>query len=63
MNARVKVVSGTFSIVGQIDEDKVDQIAGILGLSDEDKKLLKDGDGLLVVGPLPTKGAAGGGTP
>ncbi|MDR3537844.1 MAG: hypothetical protein P4L71_15215 [Acetobacteraceae bacterium] len=52
MNARVKVVSGTFNIVGQVDDDKIDQIAKLLGLSDADKALLKDGNGLLVVGPL-----------
>jgi hypothetical protein len=52
MNAIVKVISGTFSIVAQIDDDKIDQIAAILGLADADKASLK-GNGLLVCGPLP----------
>ncbi len=58
MNARVKVVSGTFNIVGQIDDDKIDQLAKLLGLSDADKAQLKGGSGLLVVGPLDSGTAA-----
>ncbi len=53
MNARVKVISGTFSIVAQIDDDKIDQIATILGLGDDDKASLKSCNGLVVFGPLP----------
>lgn len=52
MNARVKVVTGTFSIVSQVDDDKVDQIVRLLGLSDEDAQSLKGGSGLIVIGPL-----------
>lgn len=58
MNARVKVVSGTFNIVGQVDDDKIDQLAALLGLSDEDKAALKGGNGLVVVGPVDS-GSAG----
>jgi hydrogenase maturation factor len=52
MNARVKVVSGSFKVVGQVDSDKIEQIAALLGLTDDDKAALKTGDGLVVVGPL-----------
>lgn len=52
MNARVKTISGSFNVVGQITDDKIDALAKLLGLSEEDKKSLKGGDGLIVVGPL-----------
>jgi hydrogenase maturation factor len=52
MNARVKVVSGSFKVVSQVDSDKIEQIAALLGLGDDDKAALKTGDGLVVVGPL-----------
>ncbi len=52
MNARVKVVTGTFNILGQVDDDKIDQIARLLGLTEAEKDSLKGGNGLLVVGPV-----------
>jgi hypothetical protein len=52
MNAVVKVVSGSFTVVCQVDDDKIDEIAKLLGLSDDDKAAMQGGNGLIVVGPL-----------
>jgi len=54
MNARVKIISGSFNVVGQVTSDKIDELARLLGFGEEEKATLKQGDGLVVVGPLPS---------
>jgi hypothetical protein len=58
MNALVKVLSGDFDIVGQIDDDKIEQIAQILGIAEKEKAKLRGAKGFIVV-RLPEKDPKG----
>lgn len=52
MNASVRTVSGTFTVVSRLSDSKLEELAKLLGLSKEAAAKLRDGNGLIVVGPL-----------
>ncbi len=49
MNATIRKVSGTYSVVQFVPDDKLDQLAGLLELDDAGKAKLKSNGSVLVV--------------
>jgi hypothetical protein len=49
MNAVIRTVSGTFSVVQFVPEDKLDQLAALLGLNEEQKAKLKASPAMFVL--------------
>jgi hypothetical protein len=49
MNEEVSVVNGKFNVIKFVPDDKLDQIADLLGLSAEKKAALKAGKGILIL--------------
>ncbi len=49
MNAMIRKVSGTYSVVQFVPDDKLDQLASLLGLDASQKAKLKSNGSVLVV--------------
>jgi hypothetical protein len=49
MNAVIRKVSGTYSVVQFVPDDKLDQLASLLGLDDTQKAKLKTTSPVIVV--------------
>ncbi len=49
MNATIRKVSGTYSVVQFVPDDKLDQLAALLGLDATQKAKLKSNNSVLVV--------------
>ena len=49
MNAMIRKVSGTYSVVQFVPDDKLDQLAALLGLDDTQKAKLKSSGPAIVV--------------
>ena len=58
MNAVIRKVSGTYSVVQFVPDDKLDQLATLLGLDDTQKAKLKSNASVMVV--LDDGGKSGG---
>jgi hypothetical protein len=58
MNAMIRKVSGTYSVVQFVPDDKLDQLATLLGLDDTQKAKLKSNASVMVV--LDDGGKSGG---
>jgi hypothetical protein len=58
MNAMIRKVSGTYSVVQFVPDDKLDQLAALLGLDDTQKSNLKSNGSVMVV--LDDGGKSGG---
>lgn len=58
MNATIRKVSGTYSVVQFVPDDKLDQLAALLGLDDTQKSKLKSNGSVMVV--LDDGGKSGG---
>jgi hypothetical protein len=58
MNATIRKVSGTYSVVQFVADDKLDQLAALLGLDDTQKAKLKSNSAVMVV--LDDGGKSGG---
>ena len=54
MNAVVRKVTGTFNVVSFVPDDKLDQLAALLGLNDDQAKQLKQDGNLILVQDSPT---------
>ncbi|MBN8901837.1 MAG: hypothetical protein J0H19_03705 [Rhodospirillales bacterium] len=52
MNASVRTVFGAFTVVSRLSDSKLEELVKLLELSDEDAAKLREGNGLVVVGPL-----------
>ncbi|MGO9945934.1 MAG: hypothetical protein ACLPWG_03680 [Steroidobacteraceae bacterium] len=49
MNAMIRKTTGTFSVVNFVSDDKLDQLALLLGLDEEQKAKLKASGPVIVV--------------
>lgn len=49
MNAMIRKVSGTYSVLQFVPDDKLDQLASLLGLDDSQKAKLKSNGSVMVV--------------
>lgn len=58
MNASIRKVSGTYSVVQFVADDKLEQLASLLGLDDKQKAKLKSNGPVIVV--FDDEGKAGG---
>jgi hypothetical protein len=58
MNAMIRKVSGTYSVVQFVADDKLDELARLLGLDDTQKSKLKSNGSVMVV--LDDGGKSGG---